>query len=215
MGYGTITKEESLRRRRLFEEGIKVCSHCKGEFSLSEFYKDSTKKDGLSTLCKTCLSERNSIYKERRQKWRDEHREEIREKNRNPEQKAKRKKYREEHKEQEKARRQRYDKTVNGRYSIYKQGAKQRNIKFELSLTEFDKITKQPCLYCGSFNGEIDGVPYSGIDRIDSSNGYTDMNCIPCCEMCNKMKLDYDMIDWLRHIKKIADRLLSEWEDEI
>ena len=214
MGYGSITKEEALRRAELFKQGIKVCSHCKGEFSLNEFCKDSTKKDGLNSLCKKCLSEQNARYKERHRKWREEHREELRTRDRSPEKKEKRKKYREEHKEQEKARRKYYDTTVKGRYGIYKQNARQRNIEFNLTLEEFDNITQQPCLYCGDFNGECDGVKYSGIDRIDSSKGYFSLNVIPCCEMCNKMKLDYDMLDWMRHIKKIADRyLLHTWED--
>lgn len=213
MGYGKITKEEFVRRQRLFEQGVKVCSHCKGEFPLSEFCKDKTKKDGLSGLCKLCLSEQNERYKERHRKWREEHREELRARDRDPDRKEKRKRYREEHKEQERARRKYYDTTLKGRYSIYKQGAKQRNIKFNLTLEEFDELTKQSCLYCGGFNGECDGVPYSGVDRIDSKGGYEKINCIPCCEVCNKMKLDYDMLEWLKHIKKIADHLLSEMED--
>jgi hypothetical protein len=213
MGYGSITKEEALRRQRLLEQGIKVCSHCKGEFPLSEFCKDSTKKDGLSSLCKKCLSEQNARYKEKHRQWAEEHREELRERDRSPEKKAKRKQYREAHKDEIRARRKYYDTTVNGRYSIYKQGAKQRNIEFNLTLEEFDNITKQPCSYCGEFNGECDGIKYSGIDRIDSSGGYTRLNVIPCCEMCNKMKLDYDMIDWLKHIKKISNYLLSTMEE--
>ena len=213
MGNGSISKEEALRREKLLQQGIKVCSHCKGEFPLSEFCKDSTKKDGLNSLCKTCLSEQNARYKEKHRKWREEHREELRAKDRSPEKKAKRRQYREAHKEEEKARIKYYDTTVRGRYGIYKQNAKQRSISFDLTLEDFDKITQKPCIYCGEFNGECNGIKYSGIDRIDSSQGYTQLNSIPCCEMCNKMKLDYNMMDWLKHIKKISDRLLSQMEE--
>lgn len=205
MGYGCLSKEEGQRREKLFQQGIKVCSHCKGEFPLSEFCKDSTKKDGLNSLCKVCLSEQNARYKERHRKWREEHREELRARDRSPEQKAKRKKYREAHKEEERERRKNYDITVRGRYGIYKQNAKQRNIQFDLTVEEFDEITQQPCTYCGGFNGECNGIKYSGVDRIDSSQGYIKLNAIPCCETCNKMKLDYDLHDFLEHVKKIVN----------
>lgn len=33
---------------------MKVCNCCKAEKSSTEFFKDSSKKDGLSTLCKPC-----------------------------------------------------------------------------------------------------------------------------------------------------------------
>lgn len=39
-----------------FEKGIKVCSRCNQELSISEFYKDKQQKDGLSSYCKKCKS---------------------------------------------------------------------------------------------------------------------------------------------------------------
>ena len=213
MGYGKLSKEEGLRREKLFKQGIKVCSHCKNELPVDMFYKDSSTKDGLASFFKECKKEQEVSRKEKRQKWIEDNREKIRARGRLPENKAKRKQYREEHKEKERERRKRYDKTVRGRYSIYKQNAKQRNFQFDLTVEEFDGITQRPCTYCGEFNDEFNGIQYSGIDRIDSSKGYTKLNVIPCCEMCNKMKLDYDMIDWLKHIKKISDRLLSQMEE--
>lgn len=213
MGYGKITKEEAERREKLFQQGIKVCSHCKRELPVDMFHKDSTTKDKLASFCKDCRREQELNRKDKSQKWRDEHREELRERDRSPERKEKRRQYRETHKEEEKARRKYYDTTARGRYGIYKQNAKRRNIEFNLTFDEFNNITQQPCTYCGDFNGECDGVQYSGVDRIDSSEGYTHLNVIPCCEMCNKMKLDYDMLDWLKHIKKISNYLLSAMEE--
>lgn len=29
---------------------------------------------------------------------------------------------------------------------------------------------------------------YNGVDRLDSSMGYTPDNCVPCCWECNNMK---------------------------
>ena len=33
--------------------------------------------------------------------------------------------------------------------------------------------------------------------------GYTFDNCVACCTMCNRMKLDYTKNDFLNHISKI------------
>ena len=34
----------------------KVCSKCKVDKNLSDYYKNKSKKDGLCELCKSCLS---------------------------------------------------------------------------------------------------------------------------------------------------------------
>ena len=85
-----------------------------------------------------------------------------------------------------------------GRYNTYKKNAKSRNINFLLSKKDFEEITSQPCYYCGDFS-----KGHNGIDRYDSKKGYEKENCVPCCEMCNKMKLDYNIDDWLAHMNKI------------
>ena len=205
MGCGSISKEESIRREGLFNQGIKVCSHCKRELPTNMFYRDSSTKDGFASFCKDCKREQEVNRKGKRQKWIEENREKIRTRDRLPENKAKRKQYRESHREQERARRKHYDTTAKGRYSIYKQNAKQRNIEFDLTFEDFDNITKQPCFYCGGFNGKCDDISYGGLDRIDSNNGYILDNVVPCCEICNKMKLDHDLHDFLEHIKKIIN----------
>lgn len=212
MGYGPITKEEADRREELLKNGIKVCSHCKNELPISMFYKDSSTKDGLASFCKDYKREQEVNRKEKRQQWIEEHREEIRTRDRLPENKEKRKQYRETHKEEERTRRKRYNTTLNGRYGIYKQNAKQRNIQFDLSIEEFDEITRQPCFYCGSFNAEYSGIPYSGVDRISSNAGYVADNVVSCCETCNKMKLDHDLHDFLEHVKKITNYTFGKEE---
>ena len=87
------------------------------------------------------------------------------------------------------------------RYNIYKKGAKSRGLSFELSKEDFYSITSKPCEYCGDLNN------YNGIDRRDSSEGYILSNCVPCCEICNKMKLDYDINSWLAHMTKILNHM--------
>ena len=230
MGNGPLTKEEAQRREGLFKNGIKVCSTCKRELPFSMFTKDSTTKHGLSALCKDCQKEQRKRRKPKIDEWFENNQDRVKEQQRrySKEHAEEKKAYNYEHKEyfaqkrkeyetqnidKVREQRKRYRNSLQARYTKYRLGAEKRNFVFELSLEEFDDITKQPCLYCGEFNGEHKGVPYSGVDRIDSSVGYTTLNCIPCCEMCNRMKLDYDMMDWLKHIKKISNRLLSQMEE--
>ena len=40
-----------------FEKGTKVCSRCKRELPISEFYKNKSNPDGLGYYCKRCVSE--------------------------------------------------------------------------------------------------------------------------------------------------------------
>ena len=40
-----------------FEKGTKVCSKCKRELPISEFYKNKSNPDGLGYYCKRCVSE--------------------------------------------------------------------------------------------------------------------------------------------------------------
>jgi len=40
----------------------KVCNNCKKELSINMFYKDTTKKDGLHTICKICRQKNDKEY---------------------------------------------------------------------------------------------------------------------------------------------------------
>lgn len=221
MGYGKITKEEDVRRQELFKQGIKVCSTCKRELSLDMFVKDITTKTGLSASCKDCQREQRKRRKDKIDQWFEENQERVKEQQKkyskehaeekraynqaNKEYfKQKRKEYEQENINKVREQRQRYRTSVKGRYKKYEREANERNLKFELTIDEFNEITKQPCFYCGEFGKEQDGVQYNGVDRINSIDGYSVSNCVPCCEMCNRMKLDYDLHDFLEHIKKIT-----------
>lgn len=93
-----------------------------------------------------------------------------------------------------------------------KQSANKRNLTFELTREEFKRIITQDCSYCGSKPKKIIDVSvmdeeriftYNGIDRIDSSLGYTKDNSCSCCPTCNYMKLDMGKEDFIEHIYKI------------
>lgn len=64
-------------------------------------------------------------------------------------------------------------------------GAKKRKLQFEISKVRFLQITLQEtCAYCG----DVD-IGW-GLDRIDSDLHYTADNVVNCCAICNNMKND-------------------------
>ena len=51
-----------------FEKGTKVCSKCKRELPISEFYKNKSNKDGFECYCKKCVAEYDKTKKRKEQK---------------------------------------------------------------------------------------------------------------------------------------------------
>lgn len=50
---------------------------------------------------------------------------------------------------------------------------------------------------------------YNGIDRIDSSHGYTKDNIVTCCKICNKMKMDMSLDNFIEQIYKIKEHYIN------
>lgn len=88
---------------------------------------------------------------------------------------------------------------INGRWQMYKNSAKKRNLFFGLDLAQFADFWKKPCTYCGS---EIATV---GIDRIDSEKGYIIGNLVSCCARCNEMKNDRTVNQWMADMKRVLN----------
>lgn len=93
-----------------------------------------------------------------------------------------------------------WQQSIEGIFSTYKRNAKKRNIPWELSYAEFKELVECSCHYCG-----IIATPYNGIDRLDSTKGYSYDNCVPCCIICNQMKLDYSKEFFLSQCKRIIN----------
>lgn len=73
------------------------------------------------------------------------------------------------------------------KYSRLKYEAKRRGLEFTLTRDEFIAIrTGAVCHYCG---GSLPEYGY-GIDRVNSRDGYTRENVVPCCRLCNTVKAD-------------------------
>lgn len=101
---------------------------------------------------------------------------------------------------------------------LYKKYAKKANREFKLSKEQFRELTKSKCHYCGKEPGQVkkfsrvgNGVYiYNGIDRLDSSKGYTPGNVVSCCWICNIAKHDLGYDEFLQHIQRIYDYRITK-----
>lgn len=117
-------------------------------------------------------------------------------------------------------------------YNSYKSKILSQNIEgvkkfkeWNLSLSEFKKLIHSDCFYCGTspssqnmWNNKLNRrktgkeitIYLNGIDRIDSSKGYTIDNCVSCCTSCNTMKSDLSQKVFFEKISKIYKKHCSE-----
>lgn len=91
---------------------------------------------------------------------------------------------------------------IRYRMNRIKGGAKRRGFKFDLPYEFVVCFFKAGCYYCG------DELHIVSFDRVDSSVGYVPTNVVPCCPLCNQMKLTSSKSDFINKCKAIA----SNWE---
>lgn len=169
---------------------MKYCPKCQTEKPTSEFYKRKQSKDGLRSYCKLCENlanrKRESEYSDTRKKYREtENYKEIK------------RKYYKNNKQKVLDSNKAWAQSQKGKYFSYKRSAEQRDILWELTESEFLNFWDKSCFYCG------DSIKTIGIDRIDSTLSYTLDNCVPCCSVCNKMKLNLTQDKFILQIRKI------------
>lgn len=99
----------------------------------------------------------------------------------------------------------------NSIISSYKSNAKKKNLDFELSNDEVIRLIESDCYFCGREPSNVTNkknlygyYKHNGIDRLDSSIGYININCVPCCQYCNYMKNKYTEQEFLAIVKAIA-----------
>lgn len=172
----------------------KKCKLCNLTKPLQAFNPNAEMADGRRNECKTCLNKKKLAHKKesfsalpesskaaKRQEWRELYSERI---------SYFQKRYKNKPK----------NKTVSSKFADYKRGAKYRGFEFDLQFDEFSILLSAQCAYCGGLGG--------GIDRVDSTRGYSLDNCAPCCKRCNQIKLHYPLSETMTHLKKMIDR----WE---
>ncbi len=96
-----------------------------------------------------------------------------------------------------------YKKCIVGRYKDYRLNAKKKDLVFLVSIEEFDILTSKKCYYCGGSSGSYKDRTYTGLDRVDNSQGYEVSNLVPCCKKCNYMKKDLSIEVFLYHIRQV------------
>lgn len=111
------------------------------------------------------------------------------------------------------------ERNVGLRKLYYRYSFRSRRVHKEeisISLEDFKRLTSDNCHYCGSAPSIVmkstskhSAYVYNGLDRVDSKIGYRLNNVVPCCEMCNRMKLDYGVDEFLSQINKIQDHQLK------
>ncbi len=80
-------------------------------------------------------------------------------------------------------------------YKAHVRNARQRNID-PLDYASWKIQSAASCYYCSRHPplrtyAHGSDIYANGVDRIDSSKGYEIANCVPCCEQCNKGKMEY------------------------
>lgn len=170
---------------------MKKCKRCQKEKNLEEFGLCSKNKDKLHSRCKKCNVEYNKIYDSpnARKRWME---------NNVDLNKKIHKEYYLKNKESclLQSRKWGEDNFLKSKYNIYKNGALRRNIDWNLTKEEFESYENIPCYYCNE-------IVRIGLDRLDNEKGYVISNCVSCCGVCNRMKMNLDVNVFLNKIKQI------------
>lgn len=145
---------------------MKVCSQCKKEKPLSEFWKDSSKAQGVEGYCIECKRVRKREYKIKYNRKTTEYNKRWNKKN-----------------------------PSRAVYHSISVSARKRNLSYapvDDFVTWYDNQVKV-CHYCGcSLDTQIlDRANRFEIDRKDSTKGYTIDNIVLACSRCNIAKFDY------------------------
>lgn len=101
-----------------------------------------------------------------------------------------------------------YSRNSKQNYKTFKYSAEiKRNLKVHILEEDWNRLTQEPCHYCGYTNKN--GI---GLDRIDNSvREYTLENIKACCGSCNLMKGELSYQDFLDKTNQIAEA----WTDTI
>lgn len=93
---------------------------------------------------------------------------------------------------------------LSSQWRTYRKNASDRGLVWNLSQAAFLNHISSPCRYCG--DDRASAQMRGGIDRIDNTRGYEPDNCVPCCQTCNRAKLDKTMDEWEAWIGRLAGR---------
>lgn len=100
------------------------------------------------------------------------------------------------------------------RLLTYKNGARTRNLQWELADDEAWELMQSNCYWCGDpplvttfwkrdRRNRTAIWPVNGIDRLESEIGYVTGNCVASCFECNRAKSDLSRRQFLEHVQTI------------
>jgi hypothetical protein len=102
------------------------------------------------------------------------------------------------------------DRLVRRMYRKYKDRDRLRGGELSIPLEDFARLVSERCFYCNGIDTRAiskEKVRLNGLDRVDSSRGYSLDNVVPCCTKCNTMKWSLTRGAFISHIKKISSFL--------
>lgn len=200
-GHANICKEcESKRKKEYRETHKESIKKKKKEYYIQNKEEILLKHAEYRETHKEQKAETNKKYAQKNKEKIHQYQKEYRASH-----KASNSEYQKQYREKNKDKLTEYKKSPHSRYMVYKRNAKNRDLDFNLSEDEFIEISGQPCIYCGEYSDTYNSIPFNGIDRINSKAGYQKDNCVPCCSMCNKMKFDYDVEEWINKMIQIIN----------
>lgn len=107
----------------------------------------------------------------------------------------------------------------NYMFLTYKRNARLREYSFDIEREEFRNLVKQECFYCGcpplnevKYKKKVNNAdPFrsNGLDRVNSSLGYSLDNVVPCCKHCNVAKASMSQAEFLDLISRIYNKRIK------
>lgn len=102
----------------------------------------------------------------------------------------------------------------NSLISSYRNLARKRGYRWELTDEEFFVLTKGNCFYCGNEPSYIQKTQYktgtyiyNGVDRKNNNEGYISENVVSCCRICNVAKGSMNVEEFIKWVQKVSNRI--------
>lgn len=106
---------------------------------------------------------------------------------------------------------------VATRLNGIKSQARAKGYTWQLSDDQAHRLVNGECFYCGY----LDSAIVNGIDRMDSSKGYVEANCVSCCKTCNFLKKCLDAKTFVERCRQISahhggpgERYCNAWSNQ-
>lgn len=121
---------------------------------------------------------------------------------------ARAKRYYEKNHEARRAALNAYGRTLRGRFVKMRSRARLRKIAMCMTFEEYCKIIEsETCTYCGEKLPEVG----HGLDRKNSTLGYSAENCVPSCARCNHVRgedeISYEeMFEVVKLLKRLREK---------